>query len=227
MEQRTDLYIIHHGEAWDSKTNVIAGARGDEGLTPLGREQSLFLRDRLAASGEIKADVLLSSTYPRALQTAEIIAPAFGLPIIFNDDLQSIRPGDADGLSREEYYARYGEVDSLGDPFGRLSPNAESWPEFAVRVSNALYRITLEHAGKAIVIVSHGSFIQGSFVYCFHMNPVGAWPLDQIHDTSITHWSRDLSFQDARAQWRLCRYNDDAHLYKVMHSHRAGDLAVG
>ncbi|HKP53527.1 MAG TPA: histidine phosphatase family protein [Chloroflexia bacterium] len=212
MAQRTDVYIIHHGEAWDSKTQVIVGALGDEGLTPLGREQSGSLRERLAATGEIKADVLLSSTYPRARQTAEIIAPALNLPIIFDDDLQGIRPGDADGLSREEFNATYGQTFSLSDPFGRMAPNAETWPEFAIRVSDALYRITSEFAGKTIVLISHASFLQGVFVYFFHMNPVGAWPLDQVQNTSITHWGRDLTFNDARSQWRLLRYNDDAHL---------------
>jgi probable phosphoglycerate mutase len=227
MRQRTDVYIIHHGEAWDSKTHVIAGSLGDEGLTPLGQEQSRRLRDRLATRGEITAAVLVSSTYPRARQTAEIVAPALKLPIIFDDDLQGIRPGDADGLSQDEYHARYGPNTSLSDPFGRVSPNAETWPEFATRVSGALHRITSEYAGKTLVLVSHGSFIQASFVYFFHLNPIGAWPLDQIHDTSITQWGLDLTLGDLRAQWRLARYNDDAHMYEVARSRQLEELNVG
>ena len=42
--------------------------------------QAERLRDRLAATGEIRADVLLSSTLLRASQTAELVAPALGLP---------------------------------------------------------------------------------------------------------------------------------------------------
>ena len=72
-------------------TGEVAGPLGDEGLTERGRLQAARLRDRLAATGEIAADVLIASPLARARQTAEIIAPALALPIIFDDDVQ----GDA------------------------------------------------------------------------------------------------------------------------------------
>ncbi len=57
----TNLYLIRHGEA---HVNVnpggpIGGMKGDAGLTDLGRKQAERLRDRLAASGEIQADVFI------------------------------------------------------------------------------------------------------------------------------------------------------------------------
>ncbi len=89
----TKLCLIRHGQAVVNVKPIIGGMRGDTGLTALGIEQVERLRDRLIATRELKADVVLSSSMPRARQTAEILAPAFGLPIIFDDDLHELRPG--------------------------------------------------------------------------------------------------------------------------------------
>jgi probable phosphoglycerate mutase len=165
MEPTTHLYLIRHGEAWTVKTRVVAGMRGDGGLTPLGQEQARRLRDRLRATGEIRADVLLASTLPRARQTAEIIAPAFGLPIIWDDDLHEIRPGDeVDGLPEEEFFARYGRPDFEQDPFRPLAPGGENWAQFILRICTTLDRIVREYAGKTIVLVCHGGVIDTTFI---------------------------------------------------------------
>ncbi len=99
MSQFTNLYLIRHGEAVVNVKPIVGDMRGDTGLTPLGVTQAERLRDRLAATGEISADVLIASTMPRARQTAEIIAPALGLPILWDDDVQEMRSGEADGMT--------------------------------------------------------------------------------------------------------------------------------
>ena len=99
----THLYIIRHGQA----ISVVQRTTGDPGLSPLGVKQAERLRDRLAASGEIAADILISSTMLRAKQTAEIIAPALGLPIVFDDEVQEERPGEALNMSEREFHEHY------------------------------------------------------------------------------------------------------------------------
>src|SRR5215472_10904646 len=125
----TDLYLIRHGEALGAILDII----GDTELSPLGIVQVERLRDRLAATGEIAADVLISSTFTRARQTAEIIAPALELPIVFDDEVQELRDGAADGMPIDEYRAKFGEVNFRETPFRRAAPNGESWGEFAFR----------------------------------------------------------------------------------------------
>src|SRR5215471_866498 len=100
----THLYLIRHAEAIAAIENTI----GDTGLTSLGITQAEHLRDRLAATREITADVLIASTFLRAKQTAEIIAPAFGLPIIWDDEVQELRPGEAANMQVEEAWAKFG-----------------------------------------------------------------------------------------------------------------------
>src|SRR5437588_12763268 len=95
----THLYLIRHGAALGAVKRII----GNTPLSPFGITQAERLRDRLAATGEIAADVLISSTLVRARQTAEIIAPALGLPILFDDEVQEMRPGVADGMSLDDF----------------------------------------------------------------------------------------------------------------------------
>src|SRR5215203_4802234 len=107
----TDLYLIRHGEAVVNVQPVIGGMRGDTGLTDRGRQQAKLLEERLRADGLV-ADHLYVSTFPRALETGEYVARALQLPIQREDELQELRPGEADGLSVEEWRTRFGRPDA-------------------------------------------------------------------------------------------------------------------
>lgn len=218
----THLYLIRHGEAVTNVEPIIGGMRGDTGLSPLGVQQAEALRDRLAASREIAADILIASTLPRARQTAEIIAPAFGVPIVWEDDVQEMRVGEADGLRLDEFARRYGVPDNARDPYRPIAPGGESWARFLLRVGTTLHRIAATHDGQTVVIVCHGGVIDGSMICFLGMNTQSLPPADfHTHNTSITHWERR-----ARAshppRWRLVAYNDVAHLRDigaVQHTH--------
>lgn len=207
----TDLFLIRHGEALGAIHNII----GDTRLSPLGIIQAEHLRDRLAATGEIAADVLISSTFIRARQTAEIIAPALGLPIVFDDEVQELRDGAAGGMPIDEYRTKFGVINFRETPFRRATPSSESWGEFAMRAAMALDRITSQHEGKTIVVVCHGGVIGVSFLYFFGMSTI---QLPQVgldtYNTAITHWSR-RSYNNRPARWWLVRYNDDMHLRDI------------
>ncbi len=179
----TELYFIRHGEALGAVHNII----GDTALSPLGILQAERLRDRLAATGEIAADVLISSTFKRARQTAEIIAPAFELPIVFDDEVQELRDGVGEGMHIQEYRAKYAALD----------------------------RFIHEYNGKTMVIVCHGGVIGASFLYFFGMGsfqyPQAGF---DTSNTSITHWAR-RSISGRPTRWRLKCYNDDMHLRDI------------
>ena len=68
------LFLVRHGDAYAGFHGVIGGPVGCPGLTPLGRRQAESLRDHLAESGRVRADVLLASIIPRAIETADIVA---------------------------------------------------------------------------------------------------------------------------------------------------------
>lgn len=208
----TRLFLIRHGESVPNVEPIIGGMIGDAGLTALGIAQAEALRDRLAATGEMHPDVLIASTLPRARQTAEILAPALGVPIVFDDDVQELRPGEADGMQVSDFKAKYGQPDFRNNPYSPLSPGGESWPQFSLRVAAALHRITTGHAGQEIVIVCHGGVIDAAFLIFCRMNTMSIPPIEfTTHNTSITQWEYHVR-ADFPARWRLVRYNDDRHL---------------
>jgi len=215
-EPSTHLYLVRHGQAVSNVEPILGGMRGDKGLTPLGVRQAERLRDRLKASGEIRAEVLIASSLPRARQTAQIVAPALGLPIVFDDEVQELRVGDeADGLTLDEYKRRFGWVDIEAEPNRLVYPGGESWVVFTDRVRRALTRIVSEHTGKTVVVVCHGGIIDVSFLHFFGM------PLDRLpparfytRNTSITHWEH-VAIHAGPMRWRLVRYNDDTHLHDI------------
>jgi len=212
----THLYLIRHGEA----LSAIKGLIGDTGLSPLGILQAERLRDRLAATKEIEPDVLIASTLPRARQTAEIVAPAFGaLPLLLDDEIQELRPGLADGMTEEEYDKKYGFPDFTNNPFQVVAPEGENWGQFMLRVGTALDRIIREHEGKTIVLFCHGGIIDGSFLFFFRMSSLSVPPAGfYTRNTSITHWHRvtwKRRNDQESTRWRLINYNDAVHLYDI------------
>ncbi len=207
----TSLYLIRHGEALGAVHDII----GDTALSPLGILQAERLRDRLAATGEIAAEVLISSTFIRARQTAEIIAPSLGLPIVFDDEVQELRDGLAEGMHVEEFRAKYGEANFRETPFRQVAPGGENWGQFVLRAVTALNRIIHQYEGKTIVVVCHGGIIGVSFLYFFGIGtlqyPQAGFNTD---NTSITHWAK-RSFIGRPTRWRLMCYNDDMHLRDI------------
>lgn len=207
----TKLYLIRHGQSVGAIEPVVDGMKGDRGLTPLGVQQSEALRDRLQASSEITADLLISSPLPRAMQTAAIIAPALGLPVTVDDEVEELRPGIADGMTIEEADRLYPPVDFQREPFAEVDPGGESWAAFLFRVSHSLDRILNQHVGKTIVIVSHGGYLSGAFYHFFRFGIVGLSPVEfAFQNTSLTMLRQYLRHDQPR--WLLSKHNDATHL---------------
>ena len=105
----TDLYLIRHGESAANAQPVVSGMRGDAGLTERGRMQAQMLEKRLCAD-RLRIDWLYTGTLPRAVETATYLARALELSPHGDDGLQELRPGDADGLSYEDWRTTYPPV---------------------------------------------------------------------------------------------------------------------
>ena len=123
----TRLVLVRHGESIVTVNRIIGGHRTCTGLSPLGRTQAERLRDRWLASSEFTADVLISSHYARALETARIVAPALGgLEPIIDDGFGEHDPGpECDGLKYSEFTERYpsaGRWWETSDPFAATFP---------------------------------------------------------------------------------------------------------
>lgn len=208
----TNLYLIRHGEAYSNVEPIMGGMQGDRGLTERGIAQVEALARRLA-QGEIAADVLYASTLPRARMTAERVAEALNLPIHWDDDLQELRPGEADGLHIDEARARFPQMSLFfKEYFTPIAPGGESWASFQFRASAALERLVTRHHGKTIVAVCHGGIVEVSFLFMLGLGPqVRGRNAFHIRNTAITHW-RQVTSRDGRLEWQLITHNDCWHL---------------
>ena len=208
----TNLYLIRHGEAYSNIEAVIGGMRGDRGLTERGIAQAEALGRRLA-SGEIAANVLYASTLPRARMTAQYVGEALDLPINWEDDLQELRPGEADGMTVEAARERYeGFERFMLEPFFPMSPGGESWGSFLARTSAVFERLISRHRDQSIALVTHGGVIEMSYLYLLEMAPQTRMRAAfHVRNTAITHW-RHAEGYGGRREWQLVSHNDHRHL---------------
>jgi broad specificity phosphatase PhoE len=209
----TELYLVRHGEAVANVEPVIGGMRGDRGLTPRGREQCRLLQERLASEG-MHVDRLVSSTLPRALETAGYVAEALGLPVLPDEGLHELRPGEADGLTVQEWRARYRvgeEPPGTRDPYRVFSPGGESWATFLARACGALSRLVARHRDETVVAVCHAGVVEASFALAFGLGASTRRVDCAPSNTSLTHWRHEVA-PAGGPEWTLASFNDAGHL---------------
>jgi 2,3-bisphosphoglycerate-dependent phosphoglycerate mutase len=210
---QTNLYFIRHGEGMANVSDRILDQCAGSGLTPRGIQQVQQLQQRLQITGEIQADVVVTSTFQRALETTHLLAPLWPVPVVLDDDLQELRYG-ADDMPRADFNAQYGTFNMRDEPTRQKSPRGESWQQFATRATHAIDRVRQTYAGQTVVLVTHGGVIRSLFFLVLHLDLSRAdWGRSLLDYTSITHWRHEQT--DARARWSLLRWNDAAHLHLV------------
>lgn len=203
------LVLVRHGDAVAGFSGVIGGERGCQGLTDLGRRQAEALRDHLATSTRARADVLLASTIPRAIETARIIAPGLGIEVTGHErDLCEVHTGEADGLEWAEYGTRYGGFDMEAEPDRVFAPGGDSWNSFHQRVGGLLGRLAATYPDQRVVAVCHAGVIAASMRVLLGMPLVGGAAGLRPTNTGLTEWSHD----PVTDRWTLHTFNDAGHL---------------
>jgi probable phosphoglycerate mutase len=202
------LVFIRHGESNATVGKFIGGPRTCSGLSDLGRDQAAALADRLKRTGELGPTALIASNYARAIETAEILAPALGgVPVAIDADFGEHDPGpECDGLTFEAFIDRYGRPNWEDDPYEITFPGGETLADFHYRVGRAVHRVAHEHEDATAVVVCHGGVIDATFRQLLRLPMSGAFEL-RATNTSITELSRIRV-----GRWQLVRYNDAAHL---------------
>jgi probable phosphoglycerate mutase len=210
-DDTTELYLIRHGESVPNVTPIIGGMKGDAGLTDRGRDQARLLEKRLHEE-EVRADQLYASTLPRALETAEYVARALDLPVRTDDELQELRPGEADGLTVDEWRERYRpKPPAVRDAFTPMAPGGESWVSFLARAGAAIAALVDRHPGETVVAVCHGGVIVASFYLAFGLGGSADRVSFAVLNTSITRW-RHRRCEGGRREWTAVTLNDAGHL---------------
>ena len=140
-----ELILVRHGQpAW---TTPDGRARNDPGLTELGQAQARAVAVRLADHTDEPApgpvDRLLASPAVRAMETAEPISEALGLPVEVHECLWELKnPPDWEGASIEAIASAFDELRNgpLADMWDGL-PGGEPITEFHDRVIGGVHRL--------------------------------------------------------------------------------------
>ncbi len=145
----THLGLLRHGQT-DWNINFLL-----QGVTDIPMNETGIEQVKLAASA-IKGedwDAILTSPLTRAKQTAEIIASQNGFSEIIEQELLIERSfGEAEGLSHEQWRAKYSNLDEI--------PGGESRTQLIERSNFLLETISKELAGKRVLAISHGALIR-------------------------------------------------------------------
>ena len=213
----TRLVLIRHGESRAQELGILGGHDGCQGLSDIGRQQVRLLRDRLMATGELAdAAVLYASVMPRAVETAQLLAPALGeLEVRQECDFCEGHPGDADGLTWAELDERY-PVEAGWNGNTRRAPGWETWTELGDRVARALTMLVERHPGETVVVACHGGVVvHAMFHYLgLDLDPRSrerAWIAPD--NTSLTEFRFARNpYEKATLPVQLVRFNDHAHL---------------
>ncbi len=169
------LWIVRHGESAGNIAFEAAYASGaaridvkernmEVALSDLGHEQARVLGEAFAAQpAEMRPQVILTSTYLRAQQTAAAFVAAGGaapdmVGPCTDERLREREFGVLEGLTKsgiqslfpDEFAARA----SLGKFYHR-PPGGESWCDVILRLRSALDTLALHHAGQRVMIVGH------------------------------------------------------------------------
>ena len=197
------LWLVRHGQSAGNvaRDRAEAGGHGeieiaerdaDVPLSPLGQQQSRAIGrwfGRLPA--EQRPDVILTSPYLRARQTAEIIVHEAALPAgveLFADErLREKEFGLLDRLTRNGVMERFPEQAKLRARVGKFyhrPPGGESWCDVILRVRSVLDEIQLQHARRRLLVVSHQVIVL-SFRYVLeHMTEQDILAVDASGDVA-------------------------------------------
>ncbi len=169
------IWIVRHGESLGNVARQAAQRNGlanidiaerdvDVPLSPLGERQSVALARWFAAmEPDDRPNLLISSPYRRALQTADLIRAGGGLhaktpPTLMDERLREKEFGILDRLTAAgvaEKYPDQTEFRRLLGKFYHRPPAGESWCDIILRLRSAFDTISLHHSEQRVLIVAH------------------------------------------------------------------------
>jgi broad specificity phosphatase PhoE len=136
----------------------------DVPLSEFGHQQAAAVGRWFAALPDAdKPEVILSSPYLRARQTARAICEAGGLAggrarTVIDERLREREFGVFDGLTtlgiRQKYPEEADHRARLGKFYHR-PPGGESWADVILRLRSAMNSINLHYSGRRVLIVCH------------------------------------------------------------------------
>lgn len=227
------LWVVRHGQSAGNVARDLAHAEGlaripleirdvDVPLSPLGEDQARALGRWFAdGQGHGRPDVILSSPYVRALETAKLFRAAGGAepdePICSDERLREKEFGILDGLTTAGIRAeepRQAEFRMLLGKFYHRPPGGESWCDVIFRLRALLDTVSLHYAGRDVLIVAHQVVVLCMRYIIENLSEAEILAIDKAGDVAncaVTEYAFDASL-GKDGGLALVRYNVTAPL---------------
>lgn len=153
------IYFVRHGETESNAHNIRQGSSGP--LSEKGREQALKTAKKFPHK-KGRAEVIISSPFERAKETAEIIAKELSMPVEYCDLLAERRnPSEIIGHKGEEEEVRK-IVDRIDKSFHADDLRYSDEENFTDLLSRAqkLLKYIKSRKEERIIMVTHGIFLK-------------------------------------------------------------------
>jgi isoleucyl-tRNA synthetase len=151
-------FLLRHGESelqvkFKDRIQIWEKSPKEYPLTEKGKEQIKKLIKKLEKE---KIDLIFSSDFLRTKQTAQIIAKALSIKIIFDKRLRDINYGDFCGRLKREYFEKFPDTLEKFEKNSKKPKKGENWFDVKKRMLNFIEDVERKYQGRNILIVSHG-----------------------------------------------------------------------
>jgi broad specificity phosphatase PhoE len=171
------LHFVRHGE-----TAFNAERRFQHPDTPLsdnGRTQAAAVAETLAG---LNAEMVLTSDYARAFETAGIIGARLRLPVTVEPALRERNFG----VLRGQLYAELGEayVRSVYTGWHTSIDDGESWHDVHTRVADFFARLRAAPPARELILVTHGGALNVA-LHCLRGAPDESFALERLENCAV------------------------------------------
>jgi broad specificity phosphatase PhoE len=155
------LILVRHGESSGNRDRIFATSPHDLPLTELGYRQAHEAAQRIGHL--FRPELVVTSAYLRASETARIIAGALALPLEIEPNLHEREIGSHRGRPYDSFLT---EPDyDPQRPWVWKPQGGESYEEVQARAAPVLDRLAAAHTARDVVIVSHGGVMTTLWAY--------------------------------------------------------------
>lgn len=223
-----ELLLVRHGE---SEANVAASAARDAGaevidvpardpdvrLSPTGRDQAEALGRALATGAlDHSPDVIFSSPYARARETADIAArtAALTVSVLSDERLRDRELGILDTLTQLGVQRRFPQEAERRRWLGKFyhrPPGGESWADVALRLRSVVAELNTLGEGQRVMVVCHDAVI---FLFRYILEGLSEQEiLDLAATNTVANASSTVFVRPSGVgPWELKDFNQTSHL---------------
>ncbi len=207
------VFLVRHGRTKESESN-----RRQYPYSLLSEKGVLQAKAAAIRLNKESLDMILSSEWIRAKETAEIISTEIGKPFKIISGIQEKEHSPAlHGITLDDEIQKEYEKDlknNWGDLDWKFRGEGESLRDIIQRAGKFIELIVDDYRGKNILVVTHSAFIRGFIVsailgdkYC-DSDCLNLFLGINIANTGISL----LEFNETRKSWGIVYLNDHLHL---------------